>query len=59
LLEHARRVAEAQFDSQRIKRARHEIFALMDPNGTLGTHLRKLGFWIATNDELVLVAKGR
>jgi hypothetical protein len=42
LLDHARRVAEAQIDLQRIRRARHEIFALMDANGTLGAHLRKL-----------------
>jgi hypothetical protein len=43
LLEHARRVAEAQIDLQRIKRARHEIFALMGgANRTLGAHLRKL-----------------
>jgi hypothetical protein len=49
LLDHARRVAEAQLDLQRIRRARNEIFASMaaDAGGThtaraLGTHLRKL-----------------
>jgi hypothetical protein len=45
LLDHARRVAEAQLDLQRIREARDEIVARMDGDGGLGAikaHLHKL-----------------
>jgi hypothetical protein len=42
VLDHARRVAEAQIDLQRISRARQEIFALMEDRASFSAQLRKL-----------------
>jgi hypothetical protein len=42
VLDHARRVAEAQMDLRRITKARHEILGGMNDDGALGANLRKL-----------------